>query len=1262
MIKGLKGTIRPFFKKVLIENANQLTVNNKTQTDLYYENNNSNSQAEPYKMRLTIDFCIKTEVSKNTLSNTLKNTLAPLYLQTVEFRNASVLKNFLMLQESEKINYLSAFISGGDPGTKVYSSNQDINNYISITNPDTLDSSAQRILNIPVEVTKFFSNNLSKENKNPNFLAYVYFLTIGYTNNKSIMPDTIGTEIIFQNGNLYDRTGYFVISKIYGFEGNESELTKAPLPTNKTLIDPDTGESLNPNTPTDRNQQVNYLFGAPGDIWSGPVHLHKVNNSSARIMAGAQHDSSIPHPYLDFVIKGNNKIVDFRSSGEIEDLFSYKSSNFEKVLAANSKIVFVGQEENKTLEKNIKQNAIFSVGKFSIRPVRFKRTERSRSQATRTRDQLNFFFALDKKALLKNTTKIPMLLEAMAAYGTQDLYNQIVGDVNIFHFEIIRHNHRTKQSKSLIIGDNDSFFSDLKGFRLENVTKKIAASGLSDLNRINFYEFSDAEIDAYTDTNTYSYEIQLKFRDPLIKYLTSRLREARTMLKDLDELLQKINFMIRDKSTQRFTTVYDRYKKELNPVFVAESLNPPIHPKIPLGFEFDKSFEVPLSIKIGFSHSDDNLIENFGAFFYIVKTMANMRSAKVFQEDNQPDTLLPVGDLSHFVFSSLRLSTTNPSLIEKVRSLIDVARDRTEKLLSLYSTEQLVKKSANFTTKDYLKSTGNTKNADTYVTEFGYKFNDKINLMETKDNFNWIEEASHIGEARSIKTIGVGQYKELVREAGLRVLKSNAAATQFILPENFSYSFLPYSSPALLELQKTDKIDLKLNYLQTIRKKIIKNITNNPDSVLIPEILATFGIKFKTSVYDKMNYIEDINAYSEFKKAFNDSKNSLIDNFGSGFNQTPPKIGELPGLLIPGMTTTAPAFGSVEDPKYQWQGGARKRYPHNLALSLINLITTNVYERKDIDYLKKKHLELQGFDGINIATDQLPDSVFFQEAGMVNASGVSFNPKSIPYPINLFSTNTMSNPQNLQQYGIQGALGFFFGSDQTTLYLYHFYSYIANTFGKVFYLRGFKTRQQNAQDAIEDSFRFDQTTKFDRLFTKDMDWVPLDLNTLDNIPPGRSLLCKVDFFEGAGLNDLLDAKVIEMFKNYYSYNHIFYIKGAVGVEDVLIPRDLRDRPTESLEIETKIDLPIEEARETTNKKLQEIIDNADKSKAEKEVEDVPIEIEPGGPRKASSREIIREAVDASVEIVNGRPYEDTAPKKSQPFPPIIKPGRGSKRQ
>ena len=102
---------------------------------------------------------------------------------------------------------------------------------------------------------------------------------------------------------MYDKTGYFVISKIYGFEGNESELTKAPLPTNKTLIDPDTGESLNPNTPTDRNQQVNYLFGAPGDIWSGPVHLHKVNNSSARIMAGAQHDSSIPHPYLDFVIK-----------------------------------------------------------------------------------------------------------------------------------------------------------------------------------------------------------------------------------------------------------------------------------------------------------------------------------------------------------------------------------------------------------------------------------------------------------------------------------------------------------------------------------------------------------------------------------------------------------------------------------------------------------------------------------------------------------------------------------------------------------------------------------------------------------------------------------------------------------------------------------------------------------------------------------------------------------------------------------------------
>ena len=164
--------------------------------------------------------------------------------------------------------------------------------------------------------------------------------------------------------------------------------------------------------------------------------------------------------------------------------------------------------------------------------------------------------------------------------------------------------------------------------------------------------------------------------------------------------------------------------------------------------------------------------------------------------------------------------------------MIDVLRDRTEKLLSLYSTEQIVKKSSNFSTKDYLKSTGNVKNTDTYVIEFNYKFDNEINLMKTKNNFNWIEEASHAGEVGSIKTISRQAYKSLVQNPNIINSLGDEGKEQFTDETLFSYSFLPYVAPSILELQKTEKINILTNYLQTIRKKLIHNITATPRSWL----------------------------------------------------------------------------------------------------------------------------------------------------------------------------------------------------------------------------------------------------------------------------------------------------------------------------------------------------------------------------------------------------------------------------------------------
>ena len=221
--------------------------------------------------------------------------------------------------------------------------------------------------------------------------------------------------------------------------------------------------------------------------------------------------------------------------------------------------------------------------------------------------------------------------------------------------------------------------------------------------------------------------------------------------------------------------------------------------------------------------------------------------------------------LKDYIRSSLRLSNTNPTLIDKVRSLMELIRDRTEKLLSLYSTEQIVKKSSNFTTKDYLKSTGNTKNSETYVTEFNYVFKEKIDLSKVKNNFNWIEESNHVGESGGQKKITQSSYKFLVKNPNITNELTEEGNIDFGKESDFSYSFLPYVAPSTLELHKTNQISVYLNYLQTIRKSLIHNITNTPDSVLIPEILATFGIKFNVSIANSklLEYIGDKLAYDK---------------------------------------------------------------------------------------------------------------------------------------------------------------------------------------------------------------------------------------------------------------------------------------------------------------------------------------------------------------------------------------------------------------
>jgi hypothetical protein len=1183
MIGGLNNILKPFLNKVLIEDGIQAGVNNKSQIDLYYKQPGEigalgKSKDEEYKIQVTMDFCIKSVVDYSSDYSTIKNLNNALNissLNVIAIGSKSSFLSFLSYSEEGKIGYLNNFKDMGlgfPGGQKLFSQKFNIENYFSIIGSVAQNETQQKMLNVPVQMQNKYGHNLSKSKKNPGFLAYIFFITVGQS---SIVPGTINAEVIFNDSMLYNKSGYFTIGKTFGFGGKEYGLSQTPKPQNLSLFDPLTGKPVNINTPQSPNEQANILFGAPGEVWVGPTHLHPMTNSSgptnkARVMAGANHDSAIPHPFLDYVVKGNSKLIDFRAIAPIEDLFSWKSSKYEAILAAASDVSWTGQNKNKSIEKLIANKSIVSESKFSIRPIKRGATAKGPSS---TKDNIILFFAIDKRKLLKQTTSIPLLLESLTRINP-DFNNILTSRIEIFHFEIIRFNRRTKESKTLLVGNNDKNFNDFsaphgKGFSLVNQTKNISHANTF----IDMYEFTDAEIDAFDNKSAYSYKIKLKFRDPLISYLTKALTKLRKIIKDLDELLQKTSFMIQDPATGRFVSVYDRYQKQLNPTFVAQTLNPSPDAVLPLSFAFEKTKEIPMSVQTALTTNID--LQNLTTYFSAINFF-NVG-------ENWEEELAAGGenkDFINYVRSSLRLSTTNPTLIEKVRSLIDMIRDKTEKMLSLYSTENVVKKSGGFTTKDYLKSTGNVTNAGTHVIEFDYDFQEEIDLLKTENYFNWIEEPQHHGNTGGLKSITIEDYKDLVRHGVLSDSLSDEAKSNFAQEQHFSYSFLPYSAPSALELEKTNKINVELNYLQTIRNTLIQNITDTPRSVLVPEILATFGIKFDLLKKHGLDYLYEQGTLKNDKIPIN---NPFSDNFGTPYSSQnkPVSLGSVPGDMGEGLEFYLPAFGSVEDPKYAWQGGKFKDYPYTVSLSLINLINTDINQRKNIKFLNETYTNLinEGawMAGIpaNMANDQVVDNFII-------------NNKNVPYGINLFSLSHMTNSQTISSFYPPSML-LFGGSvainavgENLMFSSYWMYAFLLSIFARVHYLKGFTDRGPQALGDDKEKTHFDFTTRANPSFVKDMDWVPLDLSTINQLPKGKKLLCKVAFFEGTSAFDLIDQKVVDLYKNYFNYNELFFISNKMP--------SLRTGPVRN-RAERDTRLTQEVTRKTLGKETRRLLEN-----------------------------------------------------------------------
>mgnify|MGYP005813524571 CR=1 FL=1 len=1173
MLNGITTMPKPCLKKVLIEKAVQPKHKQSGFIDLYIEKSpGSEPDIAPQsnRLKLTFDFNIKIKYpitswatlkeeefleNKNkeflAFQKQTKTVLSGLLLVIKKFTDKNEFLSFVASSETKKQQLLKYLPPGStDLGWSVpdwpswaWHTPITVNGHLSDYTYYDNGIPSVPYINIPKQAHLIHTPPSGESSdKNPTFLAYVYFLHTGntwtgsWTHKINPIRNTIGSEIIFDGGAIPTQTGFFTISDVFSYKGKEHTLFETTAFSNALDKDPNTGYPMGATKPTQLVEQVNMLYGAPGDIWMGSMHMHKVvksgdpNLGKYRAMVGTAHDPNKPHPFLDYNIKSNDKIVDFRSVSKIENMFVYNSDIYTKLLASTSEVLWTGGKKKNTIDELVNNKGIVSEANYSIRPtINPTAVQDSVMDSPRPKDNIHFIFAIDKMALLKETTSLPGLLDKLT-FLKSSFGDEFVNRIDIFHFEIIRLNKTTGMSKTLIVGNNDLGFDDYgatdyldnnisKGFRLQNVTNNIK---VDNIRSISFYEFTDGEIDALEyENNTYTYKIVLQFRDPLVKYLTERLNQVRRVIKDLDELSLNTELKIKDNSRQKFVNVFDNFQQRMNPQFVKETLTNDPLAQLPFTFGFSAA-QVPNSIEEAFPVASSGLpYLKLDTLTYLLVSLSS------YEELEPKDNFSPdFADLGTFyatimyIRHSLKLSSTSPTLIQKVRSLLFLMEDRFTRSLQLYTSENITKKESGFTYTDYIKGT-NVKNAGEYVIKFDYTFNNFIDLSKTKNYTDWIKGAGQVSAGGGIKIITTQAYADLVTVNRDTLLSENGKDAVG-KADNFSYSFLPIMGASVNLFNNASGIlDFEIIDFQRVRKRLFDRITNSRLPVLIPEVLSFFGIRFLVS---------DETIDTMLKEKLGDDQQAIDfnwkDNWGEPFDPSSP---QLPGLPSAGQVENiSPAFGSVVNPQYEWQGDSIHNYPILIAKALINVLTTdNQYKFKDIKYLRNT------YGGI--------------ELGDLAQTGAGiWSNKNLPWEVNLFSTSDVTysyktNPPFMNSFADPPWLNWMFADDGTlNYYNYYVYCMMLSLFGRVHYLKGF--------DRGAVSGKLTPTSYTNRNLIKSMNWGPITKAVLDQLTLGEQLLCKVQLFEGEDRHSaLLDQRVVNLFKNQYNYNKYFFIGKRLGV-------------------------------------------------------------------------------------------------------------------
>ena len=1158
-MKGLTQVPKPYISKILVEDGKAQGAKQPGFTDLYTEQPGNVQALESSKrIKLTFDLALK------SLYPTLAAGAGPCgnfkVEQVAQMLNDNVLWYKFVTSEAALADFLLAenklshFITK-IPGKTLVADTPESPTYTlkaSDVSRFLYEENGIDIVNMPLKTQLFYSHNAN--GNNPSFLACVFmYSSLTPTLNPSNV--SFASEIIFRNASIPGTSLWFTIDKHYMVNGEKRPM-RGSLPTTSEPASDDT--------------YVILKYGTPGTTWCGPVHRHYVNGTY-RYMGGAKH-SAAPHPYLMAREVANTKIVDNRVVGEIENMVAYNSSGFEKTLAAVTEVVNLSATNKKNaIDAYNSKPAIFSPASYSI-----KKLPNSIATGEGERSRVNVLFAIDKLMLIKETSALAPLLDKLTMFnpGAAQFF---VDRVNITNMQVFRVNKMTGQEALLITSDNENYASDAgqvnslgvsisKGHILKKADN---FKNRGDAPYMTYYEFRDGELNVQGyDDSTYTYRIAVRFEDPFVAYLTEKHTTLRTIIANMDELIQRSNSKILlagpqpdlsnppqygaqgaapvgNQSVPAFNSRLNRYNSQfLEKALTNESF-----------FTFAMANGMPAVAQQEFSLGGQGLTPNSMLYAFVILNFQNeSEPASSYNIAGGAGTLL---GLAAFLRNSMSLTSTTPTLLIRAQTVLELLEDRMRKLLSIYSSAHQTKRSGNFTYTDYEKSNGNIYWKAAFgnnpgLVHFSHTFKEELNVEKMRNHFDWLAHAGSGPEnaTQLVKMVEAPTYREAVAEYANAMYKDPSMTPLGQIETEGSAAFLPLvgatgvnffnlkNSPADLPATAFEK-----KVYQAMRKKVYTRAAAKGLPTSIPEVLGFFGIRFQLNTdADIAKIIAGTEAIATIDNLFwvdqsstggNYYQNEFYDdNFGIAYTPVVTAPGGLKTQFgdDPSAVTQENPFGSIADSRYLWQGGGIEKYPLKTAKSILTLLfSDNLKNYRDLDlysvqkspfFLGEKYTQA-GQTGFTPLTAKIQNRAIQNPMALNLLAQIA----SAAEGNGFFDTSRLSPDTFGRLFDNLGRL---------RLENYPLYVLYLGLFGKVFYFDGY----ENASDT-------NGKTPTAQMFTAQVTaqrWKPLTRGVIAAIEPGDLLYCKVELCLD---NKLIDKRFVELFADLETYNQFFYLRGVL---------------------------------------------------------------------------------------------------------------------